>query len=216
MAYIALGNNLSALTAMVVGLDNNYQFSDRKCAWYVNDVLRATVNLGANVTSGGTATLFAMNGATPYKIRCVITADSWSYSVSLNVVQWSWVMSNGLSTANQTQAAYTALTNKGLTSDMSYLVWNDMVNKVNDMISGLPAYSGLSWMSTYASYNNTLMSTSNKSITAVRYNSLVCNINAMINALGFGGTNLSYVKTGDSVLGSYFVTLATRINQCMS
>lgn len=216
MAFIRLSTNETPLKAYVIGLDTNYSFADRVCSWYVNNALMATENIAANVFSSEAAKLWAINGYTPYDIYCTIMADGWSTPVPVKVVEWTWGMSNGLSTAYQAEAAYTALTNKGSTSDFSYLVWNDMVNKVYTMINSLASYIGLDWTSTYASYNNTLMSASNKTITAVRYNSLVCNVNAMINKLGLGGTNLSYVKSGDSLLGSYFVTLATRINQCMS
>lgn len=115
---------------------------------------------------------------------------------------WSWYSSNGSASASQTQTAHTAVTNKGELSDFSYLVWNDMCEKVLEVRE----WQGYSWSTRYASYNNTRMTSSDKVLTAVRFNSLRQNIGSL------SSTGLPVVSAGDSVVGSYFTTLMSVVN----
>lgn len=124
---------------------------------------------------------------------------------SLSVEYWSWTSSNGSATAAQTEAAHDAITGNGSTSDFSYKVWNDMVEKVVDVWHAQGGY----FDTTYLSYNETLMTSSDKVLTAKRFNSL--NYNIAQNAPS--GTGIGYVYTGDTVKGSYFTALATAINE---
>lgn len=117
-------------------------------------------------------------------------------------VEWSWTASNGLATAAQTQAAYNAITNKGHLSDFSYLVWNDLVSKASEAVSN----RGGSWVTTYGSESETLMTASDKNMTARRFNAVLTNLNQ------YTSTGLSVKSRGDDMLGSYFVTLAAAIN----
>lgn len=131
------------------------------------------------------------------------------------VDKWSWSSSNGSASATQTSNAYNAVTNKKATTNFSHLVWNDMVDKVNEVIK---AYSsGKTWDSTYASYANTKMSSTPYYLTAVKFNSLRNNIEIVGNTyLNIGyKTGIGKVETGDYVKGSYFTTLADYINDCI-
>ena len=112
--------------------------------------------------------------------------------------------SNPAATAAQTKAAKTALDNLGKTEDFSYLVWNDMVRKCNDIRSA----RGLSWNSTYATLANTKMTSSEagRTLTATRFNSLRYNIGDMYS------TGINTVAAGDTVKASYFTTLVTKMN----
>lgn len=112
---------------------------------------------------------------------------------------WSWTSSNGDATDSQTRQAYNALTNHGPISDFSYTVWNDLCSKCNEILSSTEA----SWSSTYATYNSTRMKGSDKTLTAVRFNSLISNIDDI---------NVDVVKKGDPVLGSYFIKIASALN----
>lgn len=206
MAYILLSDTGAVA---VYGLDSSYTVHDRVCTWYVNNVQRATVSLGGGTTYGGSTTLTSLNGAC--KIRCEITAPSWTFTVDVSLVTWSWAISNGTATHTQLQSAYSALSSKGKLSDFSYEVWNDMVIKTNDLMQ----YLNFAWISSTASYSNTLMSSGDKQLTAVRYNSLVAQINYLIYYSNTGASTLSTVGKGDTVYGSLFSTLVTRINQCI-
>lgn len=116
--------------------------------------------------------------------------------------KWSWDVSNGESTDEQTRKAYTAIKNEGHFGDFSYRVWNDMCKKVNDILYA----TGEQWDSRYATYASTKMSSSDKILTAQRFNSLRYNIGSHY------GTGITEVKQGDTVKGEYFITLANSIN----
>ena len=111
--------------------------------------------------------------------------------------------SNGDASSSQTKSAYNAVTSKGETSDFSYKVWNDLVNKVNEV----QKEKGKSWSNEYATYSNTLMSSSSTTLTANRFNSLRYNIGK------YHSTGISEVNTGDIVYGSYFITLTNKLNE---
>lgn len=116
---------------------------------------------------------------------------------------WYWTLSNGDATISQTQKAYSAITSKGKVSDFNYLVWNDMCNKVKVYLDE----AGKSWNSYYDYLNNTKMTSSDKVLTAKRFNSLRYNIGVHIS------TGINEVQKGDKVMGSYFITLMDKLNQ---
>lgn len=115
---------------------------------------------------------------------------------------WDWTASNGSATAAQTKKAYTAITSKGAVSDFSYLVWNDLANKVNSV----KAEAGYSWNSKYLTLAYTKMTSSDKTLTADRFNSLRYNIGI------HESTGLSDAYTGDAVYGWYFTALTDALN----
>ncbi len=118
------------------------------------------------------------------------------------VEPWSWSASNGDASASQTEDAYTAITQGSTPEIFSYLVWNDLVNKTYEAC----VESGGVWISSYASLSSTRMTSSSKTLTAARFNSLRYNI-------GFRySTGITDVESGDAVLGSYFITLASSLN----
>lgn len=118
------------------------------------------------------------------------------------VSKWSWSSSNGTASAAQTKAAYDALINKGPLSDFSYRVWNDMCGKVIEIENAL----GQTWSTKYAQYTDTKMTTSDKSLTAKRFNSLRYNIGRSYS------TGINEVASGDTVYAWYFTTLARCMN----
>ena len=156
-----------------------------------------------------------------YKVRAFIvnsdgevseTSDWIDVYTGTTLSPWSWTSSNGDATAAQTKAAYNAVYNGGKksggsVSDFSYLVWNDMCAKVQEIFD----YAGNgSWSSTYATYNNTRMTSSSKTLTAKRFNSLRFNIGSYVS------TGISEVSSGDVVKGEYFLTLAECLNEWIS
>ena len=124
------------------------------------------------------------------------------YFYDTAIEKWSWTSSNGSATDEETQAAYYAIMNKGLTSKFSHLVWNDMVNKAKAVLDRI----GNPWNATYATYADTLMSDSDTVLTATRFNSLRHVIGI------YYSTGISEVAKGDPVLGSYFIILANSLN----
>lgn len=121
------------------------------------------------------------------------------------VTPWDWNASNGKASASVTRAAHTAITSKGATSSFSYLVWNDLVNKVLEALSA----DGDSWSthnSTYLDSDSTKMSPSDKTLTAARFNALRWNIGRHYS------TGLTDKSKGDVVYGSYFTTLTSALN----
>jgi|GEM_PF-2440992 hypothetical protein len=139
-----------------------------------------------------------------YSVKLVITngngySDEYTTSVNMSSLEkWSWSSSNGRATAMQTSNAYSAVTGKGKVSDFSYLVWNDLCAKVKSVREA----AGFPWNTTYASYNNTCMSGSDKILTATRFNSLRHNTY----------DQWSPVSRGDKVYGYYFTQITTQIN----
>ena len=81
-------------------------------------------------------------------------------------------------------------------------MWNDLCDKVKEILDA----TGGSWDSTYATYANTKMTSSNKTLTATKFNSLRYNIGSHYS------TGITDVDTNDDVLGSYFTKLASCIN----
>lgn len=159
-----------------------------------------------NVTIDGlepnTTYVFNYYGENDYGTGPYMSSGVSATTTSL-VEPWSWSSSNGSATDTQTQDAYTAITNQGLTSNFSYKVWNDLVDKVYEVLDA----SGDSWNTTYASYSATRMSSSDKILTAIRFNSLRIQIGSHVS------TGITEKSAGEQVLGSYFTTLTDCLNQ---
>lgn len=125
-----------------------------------------------------------------------------SYSVVPDVDYWYWDSSNGSASASQTSAAEEAVTYGGHTSEFSYKVWNDLVDKIKEVLDAADE----SWDSRYATYADTRMSSSDKILTATRFNSARWQVGYHVS------TNISEKSPGDKVLGEYFLTIAQCLN----
>ena len=203
-----------SISARLVGINTDYPNNKVRVTFYVagNQVSSFTF---AGVPSSGTTKWMTKTGLKPgtrYSVSIeaedLVTgwSNSWSDIVTTDkilVSAWSWSSSNGTASASQTKAAYTALTNNGSTSDFSYLVWNDMCSKVIEIENA----AGLTWSTKYASYADTKMSSSDKVLTATRFNSLRYNIGRSYS------TGINEVASGDSVYAWYFTTLARCMNE---
>lgn len=149
MAYIGVVSSTeSSVKVRLYGLSVEYAGNDRVCTWYLNGKRRGTSKLGAKVASGGDYTFTNLSAGTSYDVSVSITAPGWSSTVKLettietdaptpSVSPWTWSGSNGSASAAQTRAAYSAIQNRGNLSDFSYLVWNDMVDKVKEILDAL-------------------------------------------------------------------------------
>ena len=203
-----------SISARLVGINTDYPNNKVRVTFYVAGSQVSSFTF-AGVPSSGTTKWMTNTGLKPgtrYSVSIeaedLVTgwSNSWSDRVTTDkilVSAWSWSSSNGTASASQTKAAYTALTNNGSTSDFSYLVWNDMCSKVIEIENA----AGLTWSTKYASYADTKMSSSDKVLTATRFNSLRYNIGRSYS------TGINEVASGDTVYAWYFTTLARCMNE---
>ena len=203
-----------SISARLVGVNTDYPRNRVRLTLYVAGSQVSSFTF-AGVPSSGTTKWMTKTGLKPgtrYSVSIeaedLVTgwSNSWSDRVTTDkilVSAWSWSSSNGTASASQTKAAYTALTNNGSTSDFSYLVWNDMCSKVIEIENA----AGLTWSTKYASYADTKMSSSDKVLTATRFNSLRYNIGRSYS------TGINEVASGDTVYAWYFTTLARCMNE---
>ena len=203
-----------SISARLVGINTDYPNNKVRVTFYVAGSQVSSFTF-AGVPSSGTTKWMTKTGLKPgtrYSVSIeaedLVTgwSNSWSDRVTTDkilVSAWSWSSSNGTASASQTKAAYTALTNNGSTSDFSYLVWNDMCSNVIEIESA----AGLTWSTKYASYADTKMSSSDKVLTATRFNSLRYNIGRSYS------TGINEVASGDTVYAWYFTTLARCMNE---
>lgn len=203
-----------SISARLVGINTDYPNNKVRVTFYVAGSQVSSFTF-AGVPSSGTTKWMTKTGLKPgtrYSVSIeaedLVTgwSNSWSDRVTTDkilVSAWSWSSSNGTASASQTKAAYTALTNNGSTSDFSHLVWNDMCSKVIEIENA----AGLTWSTKYASYADTKMSSSDKVLTATRFNSLRYNIGRSYS------TGINEVASGDTVYAWYFTTLARCMNE---
>ena len=203
-----------SISARLVGINTDYPNNKVRVTFYMAGSQVSSFTF-AGVPSSGTTKWMTKTGLKPgtrYSVSIeaedLVTgwSNSWSDRVTTDkilVSAWSWSSSNGTASASQTKAAYTALTNNGSTSDFSYLVWNDMCSKVIEIENA----AGLTWSTKYASYADTKMSSSDKVLTATRFNSLRYNIGRSYS------TGINEVASGDTVYAWYFTTLARCMNE---
>lgn len=203
-----------SISARLVGINTDYPNNKVRVTFYVAGSQVSSFTF-AGVPSSGTTKWMTKTGLKPgtrYSVSIeaedLVTgwSNSWSDRVTTDkilVSAWSWSSSNGTASASQTKTAYTALTNNGSTSDFSYLVWNDMCSKVIEIENA----AGLTWSTKYASYADTKMSSSDKVLTATRFNSLRYNIGRSYS------TGINEVASGDTVYAWYFTTLARCMNE---
>lgn len=192
-------------------------------------------NVISGATAYSTATTKVYSGLSPG--TTYIVGMSWSRSTSgegnydrssittqeaPGVTPWSWAASNGSASAAQTAKARTAVAGNGPISDFSYLVWNDMVDKVAEMRSA----AGLTpvWNPQFLNQANTKMSNteSGRTMTAARYNSVRYNIGIYKSFADSKADLIDYdsvtqVKSpGDEVIGSDFLDLMTGLNAAIA
>ena len=202
-----------SISARLVGINTDYPNNKKRVTFYVarNQVSSFTFT---EVPASGTTKWMTKTGLKPgtrysvsIEVEDLVTgwSNSWSTRVTTDkivVAAWNWNASNGDASAALTKAAKYAVDHKGSLSDFSYKVWNDMCKKVLDIENA----AGLQWNPKYAEYLDTKMSSTDKVLTADRFNSLRYNIGRSYS------TGIDEVKSGWPVLGSYFVTLTDCMN----
>ena len=202
-----------SISARLVGVNTDYPRNRVRLTLYVAGS-QVTSFTFTGVPSSGTTKWMTKTGLKPgtrYSVSIeaedLVTgwSNSWSTRVTTDkivVAAWNWNASNGDASAALTKAAKYAVDHKGSLSDFSYKVWNDMCKKVLDIENA----AGLKWNPKYAEYLDTKMSSTDKVLTADRFNSLRYNIGRSYS------TGIDEVNSGWPVLGSYFVTLTDCMN----
>lgn len=215
MAYIdILSTSETSIRVQMADLDTTWEQGTRTVYWYIDGVMDGTSTLRDGVSSGGAYTFYGLDSGTEYRIQAEIKhaasgLDVWfteyatTDSPQVYVEPWDWNSSNGSASASQTRRAYDALFDNGNVSDFSYLVWNDLCDKVMEALDAI----GDTWDSRYASYNSTRMTSSNKTLTATKFNSLRYQIGS------HESTGINDVSPGDIVYGWYFTTIVNALNR---
>lgn len=210
----------TSVTLFLTGLDTSWTNGTRTVNWYLGSAnggtptenayyKHKTTSLADGVSSGGQVTFTGLEPDTDYGVYCAVYhgstfLKSWQGYVSTDkensgggggaitsVAAWAWNISNGSASKEQTIKAYNATSVKGAVSDFSHLVWNDMVDKCKEILDAINS----SWDSRYSSYTNTKMTSSDKVLTASRFNSLRYNIGSHYS------TGINEVAKGDIVYG---------------
>lgn len=136
-----------------------------------------------------------------------------------------WSQSNGEASLEQTQESFNALYNKDMCYKFSYLVWNDLVDKLNDALT----QAGLTWKTTYGTVSSTKLTDKLTDFTARRFNSVAYNIDHLINTTwkweydktlsGYlgrmrmkGYRDTKNINTADDVYGWYIIELVRILN----
>lgn len=205
--------NSGEVTIYTEGSVDTYGYLGTSTGWYSDD--GTPTNYITYNDDGGSDTNFQIT----YNVTAGTTYYIWvkSYdgtdtgTTTLYIVppaattvveKWSWTKSNNNATASQTQKAYTAITNKGYVTDFSYIVWNDLVDKVKEILDA----TGGSWDASYTTFAAAKMTSSDKTLTAAKFNSLRYNIGSHYS------TGIAEKIPGDYVYGWYITTLAECIN----
>ena len=103
---------------------------------------------------------------------------------------------------NWTTTENNAFNNNGLTTTLSYTRWNDFVFRVNDFVY----YYNLKYGSSTPNPLSALMTSGDRTLTATRFNTVRFSIGSMFS------TGITNRNTGDTVFGSYFITLRNSLN----
>jgi len=101
---------------------------------------------------------------------------------------------------------YNAINGTRQLDGLSFLVWNDLCDKVNETA----VTAGDSWLTSWGTLSATKMSSSSKALTAQRFNALKNNIGARIS------TGVQDAGIDSPIYWENFLTLATKLNAWIS
>lgn len=184
---------------------------------YTTSVLYVVLRLNGSLTeqsdnfslsAGGSRTItVTKDGLQPntyYSVEAIlynaygqVVKDAGGISTTSSVQAWDWNKSA------QTQQAYRAITQAGYLSDFKYTVWNDMVDKAVEII----AARGAQWNNDYGTVAESKMVSSNRILTAKKFNALWWNLKHFTDVSG-----VQKAVTGGKIYGSYFIALTDAMN----
>lgn len=223
MAYISYDNiTTNSAEITVTGLQVvNYK---RIFYFYLDDDYKGSRSLAAKSEDDVYFTFRNLSAGTSYNIKVSVFKvvsgqdDEWLTNIEdsfqteeIPVLPWTWddcqTIEGDVGEASdlETMSAYSAITKQMETTEFSYKVWDDLCAKTREVRT---ARGSSSWRSDFLSYSDTLMSSSDKILTAERFNSLRINIGSMQDV-----SSIPYpVVKGGEVYGSYFTTLTNALN----
>ena len=187
-----------SITVKITGMDSGFA-ENRYCYWSVNSVqVKLTATLPYATEASYTYTGLSANTLYYLDVRIEnfqggqLAAFSTSERTdSTPVTTWSW-----------TTAETTAFNNNGAFTVLTAARWNAFVDKINAICIA----AGSSWLTNYSTLAGA-KATSGSALTANKFNSVKFNIGSRVS------TGISDVSTGAAVYGSYFITLAAKLNE---
>ena len=133
------------------------------------------------------------------------------------ISKWSWDASNGKATAEQTSDFGKVFAGElpANSDNLSHKVWNDLVDKVYELIVETKATSSGTWDPTYGGYTDTYCYAGD-TLSAQKFNAVRQNINRVctkvfVNSLLTEG--VGKVDPEQEILGSYITKAAEKINE---
>jgi hypothetical protein len=210
-SYSITGYTDTTVTITVTGLVANSD-TYRIFVRLNNDTSNTTVDTATvDATSSTiTRTFSGLSPSTSYAVN-VNVSGTWlgaktftTKSKQINIASWDWF-------ASSERINFYNVLYGSLPANPEYLsrnVWNDLVNKVNELIIATNA-TGYGWDAGYATLNGTYVN-SGESLSAVKFNSLRNNLHFIQH------TGISKVNIGDPILPSYFITITNTINNVIA
>lgn len=164
-------------------------------------------------TAAFTRTVTGLAPNTSYTVNAAgvigTVSDQWATAQTfktkgLGVTPWSWTDSNGMATAGQTQAAYAILQGTRPADDFSHMVWNDLVDKVEEMRAAL----GGVWDTVGGKYltASACKAAAGDTLRAAAYNSLKVNVG------NIQSTGIQDVSPGDEITGYHITRVVDVLN----
>jgi hypothetical protein len=229
VAYIEVrSTTTSSITVRLNNLDATWTSNNRKVHWFIQNLSTrnswddGTLNISGGIEYSPDYIFNTLDSGTIYYIYAKIfnsdTGVLLAKTKTIRVVtdkaprpdNWNWYKDD------YTKKAYKAITENGSTSNFSYAVWNELIDKVqefleykkySDITIGKTLY-GCSSSTTYsAMLNKARMTTFDKVLTAKRFNIVRCCIGMM------ESTGLKDYSSGDPVYGYYFTKLTEALNK---
>lgn len=217
MAKIYVYDKTSTSISVYLGdLDEEYSRDDRVLTWEVDGTEKST-SIAAYASESKVTTFRGLEPSTRYTVYATVSSGDGDWEFTKNVTTeaeeveepdlepWSWDASNGSATTAQTKQAYYFITNQGKTKSFKYLVWNDIVDKLNSILDA----TGHTWDVTYATLADTKMTSDDKVLTAERFNSVRNNIRMRYSV---SDSEIPLAATGKTVKGSYFTAITDALN----
>ena len=165
-------------------------------------------------TAAFTRTVTGLTPNTSYTVNAAgvigTVSDQWATAQTfktkgLGVTPWSWTESNGSATAGQTQTAYAILQGTRSADDFSHMVWNDLVDKVEEMRTAL----GGIWDTVGGRYlsASACKAAAGDTLRAAAYNSVKVNVG------NIQSTGIQDVAPGDEITGYHITHVVDVLNQ---
>lgn len=164
-------------------------------------------------TAAFTRTVTGLTPNTSYTVNAAgvigTVSDQWATAQTFKtkgqgVTPWSWTDSNGSATAGQTRAAYAILQGTRPADGFAHLVWNDLVDKVEEMRAAL----GGVWDTVGGQYltADACKVAAGDILRAAAYNSIKVNIGSI------QSTGIQDVSPGDEITGYHITHVVDVLN----